>query len=406
MPTFRYRAYGIRGDLAEGSIEAASADAANEALWTQGLTPFAMRSEDQSNKPWWRRDITFGGGSLRAELASFTREFATLNSAEIPLDDALRIACDQAGSVKMRDIVGKLLVDVLNGANLSAAMEKYPEMFPSDYVSMVRAGEIGGTLTQIFEELAEVLDRRIEVRAKVESALVYPAVLIVLAIASLGIVAGSLVPSIAPIFAQSGKPMPAGLRFLVAVQSRWAEIVAVTGIIGALAFGGAFAALRRPAIRLGLDQAKLKIPVFGTLLLQQDTARLARTLGTLLKSGVPLVAAATSARSVISNSHLAAGIDGAIESIREGAALHRALGANTGLPELALRMIAIGEEAGRLDRMLMRVAVTLERQTARRIERLMTVLTPSLTLAIAVLVGGLLMTVMNAILSINDLTQQ
>jgi general secretion pathway protein F len=227
MPTFHYRAYGIRGDLAEGCIEAATHDAASEALWTQGLTPFEMRSEDRPDKPWWQRDITFGQGSLRADLASFTREFATLNAAEIPLDDALRIAGEQAGSARMREIGGKLLAEVLNGATLSGAMEKHAEVFPSDYVSMVRAGEIGGMLNPVFEELAGLLERRMEIRARIQSALVYPAVLVVLALASLGIVVGSLVPSIAPIFAQSGKPMPAGMRLLVAVESSWAEIVGV-----------------------------------------------------------------------------------------------------------------------------------------------------------------------------------
>ena len=161
--------------------------------------------------------------------------------------------------------------------------------------------------------------------------------LVVLALASLGIVVGSLVPSIAPIFAQSGKPMPAGKRFLVAIESSWVEIVAVIAALSALTIGGALVARRRPSVRLAVDGGKLRIPLFGTLFLQQETARFARTLGTLLKSGVPLVEAAMSARTVVKNRHVAAGVEGAIEQVREGAALHRALVDNAALPALALR---------------------------------------------------------------------
>ena len=143
MPTFRYRAYGAQGELAEGSIEAASQDAASDMLWVQGLTPFQMRPADRSATPWWQRELFAGQGSLRAELASFTREFATLNAAEIPLDDALRIVCDQLTSTRMRSIASSLLADVLNGASLSDAMQKHRQVFPADYLSVVRAGEIG-----------------------------------------------------------------------------------------------------------------------------------------------------------------------------------------------------------------------------------------------------------------------
>src|SRR5690242_9609166 len=143
MPTFRYRAYGIQGDLAEGSIEAASQDAATDTLWAKGLTPFQLRSEDPSGKPWWQRELLSGRGSSQADLASFTREFATLTAAEIPLDDALRIASDQAASTRMREIIGQLLAEVLNGSTLSGAMDKHSGVFPPDYISVVRAGEIG-----------------------------------------------------------------------------------------------------------------------------------------------------------------------------------------------------------------------------------------------------------------------
>jgi len=177
-------------------------------------------------------------------------------------------------------------------------------------------------------------------------------------------------------------------------------------LVATLVISGTVVMLRRPGFRLVFHRLVLGIPILGDLILQQETARFARTLGTLLKAGVPLFQASTSVRTVIGNCYIAAGMDAAIESIREGVALHRALQSETVLPPIALRMISVGEEAGKLDRMLMRVAVTFEQQTQRSVERLMTLLTPALTMMIAVLVGGLIVTVMDAVLSINDLASQ
>src|SRR5215467_12207796 len=159
MPTFWYRAYGAQGDLAEGSIEANSQDAASEVLWDQGLVPFQLRAAGGTDEPWWRRDLTGGARPKSTDLASFTREFSTLAAADIPLDDALRIVTEQQASPRMGGIVKNLLADVLNGSTLSDAMRKHP-VFPADYLSVVRAGEVGGTLGQVFEELADLLERR------------------------------------------------------------------------------------------------------------------------------------------------------------------------------------------------------------------------------------------------------
>jgi general secretion pathway protein F len=403
MPMFRYRAYGLDGSLAEGAVDAASSDAANDMLWSQGLTPFQMRAANESGTKWWNSEIFSGAGSQRADLVAFTREFAMLNAAEIPLDDALRILRDQASSPRLRALVEGLLAEVLNGTPLSDAMQKQAKIFPADYIAVVRAGEIGGTLNDVFVELAELLERRAEIRARIQSALVYPCMLVVLSLATLAIIVGGLIPSIAPIFGQSGKPMPAGIRFMMALQESWFGIV-VGAAFAALAILGIISvATRKQGVRQALDRFKLRVPVFGVFLLQQETARFARTLGTMLKAGVPLIQAAKSACSVIGNRHIAAGMDRAIEAIHQGTALHRALRKETVLPTIALQMISVGEEAGKLDRMLTRVAIMLERQIQSSIDRFMSALTPALTVGIALMVGALILPVMTAVLSLNDL---
>src|SRR6266487_2105018 len=139
MPTYRYRAYGHDGRFAEGTIDATSLDAANEALWSQGLSPLQMHAADQSGTKWWNREITLsGGGSHRGDLLAFTREFAMLNAAEIPLDDALRILREQASSPRLRGLVEGLLSEILNGMPLSGAMQKQSKVFPADYIAVVR----------------------------------------------------------------------------------------------------------------------------------------------------------------------------------------------------------------------------------------------------------------------------
>ena len=228
-------------------------------------------------------------------------------------------------------------------------------------------------------------------------------ILLALSIVSLAVIIGVLVPSIAPIFADGAKPLPGFIRFLMTVQSDWLEILLGLIVIAAAIIAAITTALKRPKARLAFDHWKVRLPILGAFIRQHETARFARTLSTLLKAGVPLLQASTSARTVVGNRHIGAGLDVAIDAIREGAALHRALQAATALPPIALRMISVGEEARKLDRMLLRVAVTLEQQTQHSIDRFMAALTPLLTIIIASLVGGLIMTVMGAISNISEL---
>lgn len=403
MPIFLYSAYNDNGEFAEGRIEASSPDTARELLWARKLAVFQIRAAGEADVPWWKRELFSHRGSSRLELANFTREFATLNSAGLPLDEVLRVLGEQATSAKMRSIANNLLADILSGTPLSDAMRKQSQTFDADYTSVIQAGEIGGTVEQVVVELATLLERRAEIQARVRSALIYPVILLTLSVVSLAIIVGVLIPNIAPLFSENGQSPPQAIRIMMALHSRWPEILAGLACVLAAAFGGAHTVLRRPNGRLAFDRAKLKLPVLGAFILKQDTARFARTLGTLLRAGVPLLQASASASAVVSNRSVAEGIDRAISAIREGLPLHHALQANTVIPRTAVRMISIGEEAGRLDQMLLRIAEMFEQQTQRQADNIVTILTPAMTLIIAVFVGALIMTVMNAVLSLNDL---
>jgi general secretion pathway protein F len=403
MPTFKYQAYGLKGEFAEGSVDAGSPDLASEMLWAQGLTPFRIHEIGQSAAKWWKRELFATSKVKRKDLVSFTRQFVTLSAAEIPLDDTLRILSDQATSGAVRSLVQALLSDIQNGTTLSESMQRQPGIFSADYISIVRAGEIGAKVSEVFSELADLLERRMEVHARIQSALVYPCILVVLSLVALSIIIGALVPTIAPLLAESGKPVPAAIGFLLMIQSRWIELVVGGAILAVGAGLAASIALRRPEFRIALDRYALKVPLVGPFLLHQETARFARTLGTMLQADVPLLQAVGAARAVIGNRHLAAAMEVAIESIGQGVSLNRALRNETELPDIAIRMISVGEESGKLDRMLARVAVMFEQQTQRGIERFMSMLTPLLTATIAILVGALILPIMNSVLSINDM---
>lgn len=407
MPQYHYRAFTKQGTFVEGVAEANSKDVAEDLLWAQGLTVFAARETNNTGaQAWWRREFFARVHLKPAELAVFTRDLAVLHEAEIPLDDALRLQADQGSNQRLRWLARAMLDEVLDGSHLSDAMARRPRSFGADYVGIVRAGEIGARTAQVLAELADLLEQRLEMRAKMVSALVYPCILILMALASVALILSVLVPTFAPIFAESGRPLPSGIAALVALRDHWLEaaagiallLLAVTAIAGLVS--------RSPAGRRAFDSAMLRMPIVGPLLAQREIARLSRTLATLLRAGVPLLNGLETAKTLVGNVALAEAMAGAADGLRGGENLSTALRNVTLLPPIAVRMIAVGERAGRLDEVLLRVAVMFETETRRRVDRLMSVLSPVLTIAISGVVGGLIFTVMNAIISINDLAAQ
>ena len=407
MAQFRYRAYTSTGQLAEGELEARSASDAHENLWSRGLTPFETKKIGAAGDGrWWQREIFTRRGAKLGELAAFTREFAMLEQAEVPIDDGLRILAQQSASAPIKRLADGLLADVLDGATLSEAMRRRTNVFPEEYISVVRAGETGAALGRVLSELADLMERRVELRAKMRSALTYPAVLIFMALVSTAIVVGFLVPSIAPIFADTGKPMPAGLRIIVALEENWPYLAAAALAAAVLLTIVARSMLARPEIRTRFDRMKLRLPVAGPLVAKMQMAKFARTLGALLRAGVPLLQALGSAHAVVANRAYSADLGKAIDAVRNGESLGRALAGVADMPAVMTQMVRVGEESRKIDQMLLRVAAMFETQSQRQIDRMMGLLTPVLTIAIAGVVGALILTVMSAILGINELAAQ
>jgi general secretion pathway protein F len=402
MPDFHYKAYTKTGDLAEGTLPARTRAEVDEVLWGRGLTVFDARVTTATANPANSKSLFRHRVSL-TELAEFTRDLATLTDASVPIDRCLRIQAMPSARKSTTELAEGLLAEVLDGSTLSNAIAKRIDTFGGDFVHIVRAGEATGNVAGALRLMAETLERRKEVNARLSSALIYPMILIVMAIVSTAVVIAVLVPGIAPIFKENGQSMPAGLQMVLDAQAMWPLFLVsfVAIVLFVVVLRGV--ATRQPALRVWIDSTKLRVPLLGNFLMRQDLARFSRTLGSMLTADVPLLVSLSSARSVVVNRQLQSGIDHAIEAVRDGATLSRAIEDIDLMPTRLSRLVAVGEESGKCGPMLLRVALMFEQESMRLIERGLALVTPVLTVGIAVLVGGLVMTVMSALLSVNDI---
>ena len=408
MPRYRYKAYDSTGALTQGVVEARSRDQALLLLHNQGQHPLDVTEEQaRASERWWEREVFGGRGISVSGLALLTRELATLIKADLPLDEALRIVSLQPLiPTKVRRVTEAVHESVRNGESLSSALAARGNEFPEYYWRLVQAGESSGTLGDVLEDISTFLERSNEVRSQVGSALLYPAVLLLAAVAALTIIMTVLLPTVVPLFKDAGAKPPATLQFLLNAQDAIARnwLVALVGLAGLVL--GAFLAARNPAWRLAFDRLVLRLPVIGQLAQARETARFARTLATLTRNGVAMLEAVRISGAVLQNKAFTRAVADAGASLKEGSTLSAPLLQSKLFSELSLRLIAIGERTGQLDTMLMRVATIFEATLQRQLARLLSLLTPILTLLIGGMVGGLILSVMNAILSVNELAFQ
>ena len=421
MATFQYKAYTSKGAVAAGTIVAEGIDAAIDALYGSGLTPFETygvpdaqphRSEvsrpllRQTDASIWQREIFESNRFSLKELAAFTVELATLTASGLPLDAAFRIIAGPGAAPKTARLANGLLKDVLAGAQLSEAMARRPEIFPPDYRAILGAGEAGGITGRVLTQIADLLAQRLEMRAKITSALVYPIILVLMSLASVAVIVFFLLPTISPIFIDAGLPLPGILSTFADIQDNWLSVTLALGV-AAMACALLYRKARQNTdVMLAMDRLKSSLPVIGKLIRAREAGGFARALGTLLGAKVPLMSAMQTARALVINRHLNALYQHAIGRVPEGTPLHRAFDGAGLLPASSLRLIAVGEESGQLGTMLIQVATVIEADLQRQIERMVGLLTPLLTLAVGGSIGALIMHVMSAVLSINNLAFQ
>ena len=404
MARFSYSAYDAAGQLRLGEIDAQALPAVLERLRDQGLFPFETGEITEAGAvPWWRRELSFTKPISRNGLQQVTRELATLLSADLPLDEALRLVVLQSPPGRMRTVLQAVLARVLDGDSLSAAMQAQGPDFPDYYVGILAAGEASGTLAAVFDDMAKYLDKSAEVRARIGSALIYPMVLMAAALAAVALVLMVLVPALMPVFADAGTEPPLALSLLLALHDTildyWPAILCGFAALAGLGH----LALSDPNIKIARDRLLLRIPLIGSMITGTELARFARVIATLQRNGVPLLNALAIGQTLTRNTSLRNALAGVAAKVKEGGGLSRPLAEAGLIPPLFVRLVTVGEETGQLDRMLLHIAGIYEIQIQRRIDTLMALLTPALTLAIGLGVGGLILSVMNAILSVNDM---
>ncbi|MGH8155277.1 MAG: type II secretion system F family protein [Rhodanobacteraceae bacterium] len=397
MASFRYKAVTPSGETVQGSMDAASVDDVIARLQEQGNVPLEASDAAAGGAlfPGLRRKSLTG-----AALVEFTSQLGILLHAGLPLDRALQMLLELPEGERARRVVARIRDRVRGGASLSRAMEEEHGVFPKLYLSMVRAGEAGGALDAALARLADYLERARRLRESVIGALVYPAFLLFGVLGSLILLLAYVLPQFVPIFNDMGVQIPLITRILMGFGSflhAWGLLVLAAVVVAGL---WTAARLRDPVVRRAFDARLLRVRVLGPLLRKIDTARLMRTLGSLLKNGVSLLAALGIARQVVSNRDLSAALEPAIDAVKGGDSLSHALAAHTGFPKLAIQIILIGEESGTLDDMLLRAADTYDGEVKSAIDKMLSALVPVLTIVMALLVAGIMMSILLPLLSL------
>jgi general secretion pathway protein F len=339
----------------------------------------------------------------RDQLLAVTRELATLLRAGLTLDRALEILIGLAPTPAVAVLLQGVRDDVRGGKALSQALDARREIFSRFYINIVRAGEAGGALGEVMQRLADTMERNKELRESVKSALIYPSLLVLVAVVSVAILLVFVVPQFESTFAQAGKALPIPTLVVVMIGKFmrgywWAVIGLVFLFVMWYRRRGQVLAVRRRR-----DEKRLRRPLLGDLLAKVETARFARTLATLLANGVTLLSGLAIVKETMTNTVMAEALDGVIAKLREGKGFGRPL-AETGLyPRLATQMILVGEESGRLEEMLARVADVYDREVQAAIKRFLAVLEPALILSLAVMIGGIVFSILMGVMGMSEL---
>lgn len=407
MPTYSYKATDPEGKVVSGIMEGTKERDVVTGLHEIGCIPMRISLSEGGRKN-LGLDVVEGFLSVfksvsTKDVAMFTQDLASLLEAGLPVDRSLSILTDATEKDKFKTVISDILKTVQGGGYLSDGLAKHPELFSTLYVNMIRAGEAGGVLEAVLVRLGVFLENSQDLKDFVRSAMVYPLFLVFVAGISIIILMTFVIPKFSGIFADMGQTIPLTTRFLLMsseiLRSWWPVILAGLGMAGFL--------LRRylktPAGRLRLDQYKLRLPFARELVKKMEVARFARTLGTLTRSGVPILQALNLVREVIVNRMIARSMGPVYDRVKEGERLSGPLSETGIFPSLAIQMITVGEETGRLDDMLLRVAENYEKAVKNTVKRLISLLEPVMILAMGLVVGFIVISMLMAIFSMNEM---
>jgi len=410
MPSFSYKAVNSQGNVIEGVRDAINEQYLIATLQSEGYMPIHVIPAKAKLFSGVKLSLKRTGLSQK-DLGLFTSELATLLESGLPLDKSLLVLMDLTeDNEALTKLVARILEKVKGGATLADSLErrKSPErartsLFSKFYLNMIRAGEAGGSLGEVLSRLSDYLERTRELKETVSTALIYPMILLVMSLASLFIMLTFVVPQFSEMFASAGKALPVSTQIVVGLaewlQSYWWLLIGAAVSLSSYMKWQMADPIRKQV----WDGRFLRLPLFGNIILNKETANITRTLGTLLGNGVSILSALVIVRETVDNLVLAAAIQDAEDQLKQGKTMSEALLTKGILPKMALQMIKMGEETGRLEEMLLRVATIYDKQLRVAIQRMLALLEPALIISLGLMIAGIIVSILLAILSVNDL---
>lgn len=407
MAHFLYKATDPKGKTVTATLEAADERAAASMVQAMGYIPIRIRATVKDRRH-LNMDIMQSLGATFNRVSGkdvmlFTQDLATLLDAGLPVDRALSILIDVSEKETFKEVIRDVLKVVQGGGTLSDALAKYPNAFSRFYQNLVKAGEAGGVLESVLRRLGVFLESTQELKDFIKSALIYPIFLLTVGGISVIILMTFVIPRFAVIFEGLGQAIPLSTQILLGtsalVKSYWWAMVAL--VVGAWFLLARYK--KSPAGRLKTDQAKLALPVCGDFIRKLEVARFSRTLGTLTKSGVPILKALDLVRGIISNQIIARSLQQVNDRVKEGDRLSKPLEDTGYFPALAIQMITVGEETGRLEEMLLRVADSYEKNLRSAVKRLVSILEPVMILFMGLVVAFIVISMLMAVFSMNEI---
>lgn len=396
---FFFKAVTPEGKVRTGTLNGENDKEIARELRKQGLTPVYVGLEAQKGFELKMPDF---GGSRKKDVLFFTTELTTLLNSGIPVDRALQISTELTEKPQFRMVILDVLRVLKGGRSLADSLATHPEYFGDLYVNMVRAGEASGSLGVIFERLAEFEKTRDELRSYIISSMVYPALLSLVGVGSVFVLMNFVVPRFAQVFEQGTIAMPLPTKIMIETSratQAYAPFVIGVLIVGLVAFQ---AYIRTREGRLWWDGFRLKIPILGDALRKAETARFARAMGTLIANSVPLVQSLGIAGAILNNRRMAGALEAVSMGVKRGEGISTPLRKTNMFPPLAAHLLSVGEETGKLDTMFLRMADVYEADTKAAIRRFTSLFEPLIILIMGVIIGALVISLLLAISSINE----
>lgn len=407
MKRYRYRAVTDAGEVVEGELDALTVQSITDRLLDQGQVPLEVREMAVENATHWTDRVTsrLQPRVSGRQIGLFTHELSTMLMAGLTLEYSLELLIDLAETPALEHMLRRLLDRIRRGEGLAEALAEERGTFSPTYLHLVRAGEISGTLPAVMQRLTEFLARTQALRDRVLSALVYPAILLVVVLLTMVLLLTVVLPRFESIFLESGAELPYATQMVLGIGNALQNYGWLGGLmlIGMAMLGRM--AWRDPLWRLRMDAWLLRVPLVGVLVTKASTASLTRTLGTLVANGISLQIALGLAKDTLDNQCLCRAVDDAAQNLKEGGSVAASLARTGCFPKLALQLIRVGEETGKLEAMLIETANLFERETQVTLDRLLSLLVPVLTLGMGVFVALLIGSVLIGLLSVNDMVR-